>query len=153
MKYFIFSRSRKQKIVPAPMQVGFRIRDFRVTRRCSTRSHRKLESMDSTLNVVNTFVCPFPADNFSKYRKNIIPNKQCIILTHNLLKKLYSNIMHSLFGITFVLYSFILININEYVYDFQYNLIWLNFRKPWTRPTFSLIKVARNRNSGLAWSV
>ena len=40
--------------------------------------------LDDALNVVNTLVCPFPADNFSKYRKNIIPNKQCIILTHNL---------------------------------------------------------------------
>ena len=27
---------------------------------------------------------PFPADNFSKNKTKVIPNKECIILTHNL---------------------------------------------------------------------
>ena len=29
---------------------------------------------------------PFPANNFSKNKTKVIPNKECIILTHNLLK-------------------------------------------------------------------
>ena len=25
---------------------------------------------------------PFPADNFSKYKMNVIPNKECILIIH-----------------------------------------------------------------------
>ena len=27
---------------------------------------------------------PFPADNFSKYKMNVIPNKECILIIHKL---------------------------------------------------------------------
>jgi hypothetical protein len=38
------------------------------------------------------FQNPFPADNFSKNKTKVIPNKECIILTHNLLKLYISNL-------------------------------------------------------------
>jgi dihydrofolate reductase len=34
---------------------------------------------------------PFAADNFSKYRIKVIPNKECIIITHNSQKMYISN--------------------------------------------------------------
>ena len=41
---------------------------------------------------------PFPADNFSKTKTKVIPNKECIILTHNLLKLYISNQIRFIFS-------------------------------------------------------
>ena len=49
---------------------------------------------------------PFPAYNFSKYKMNVIPKKECILI----IDKFELN-MHSLFGITFILYKKILLTV------------------------------------------
>ena len=91
--------------------------------------------LESTIRfVLFTFLNPFPADDFSKYKMNVIPNKECIIIIHKFelncmfrIKSdsssaefarygvIFTNVipfnsnlciinMHSLFGITFMLY-------------------------------------------------
>jgi hypothetical protein len=46
----------------------------------------------TTLLAMTVYWNPFPADNFSKNKTKVIPNKECIILTHNLLKLYISNL-------------------------------------------------------------
>ena len=36
----------------------------------------------TTRFVLFTFLNPFPADNFGKYKMNVIPNKECISIIH-----------------------------------------------------------------------